>query len=375
MKGTKDNRYGNVDELLSGEGSDAVPARRRRPRAPAIDAMRGENKPLKAIEVVTQEKESLEEQLKVQRDDAATKITRLEKQLKSQRGNENPISLVMPVTKQRVSFELTLLDPTLIDVSPENERIQSFLDAISLQDILPSIKKQGQQKPGTVRPIAGGRFELIEGSRRLAAVKLAGAQYLALVGAVPDADVRELSVIENKHQDVSAYEKARAYDNQIKSGDYDNWTQLGAAKGISSSHISRYKLCVELDEIFVRILPSPSDMPLSYGETISALMKKGAKELLAQAEKLLLARQGASDDGSSLVDAEGIIKLLKSAVRNKLKKPTAKKPVEYKTKNGDVCLKHSLTNKGTSKFELVGADQAQVEKVLTFLKAALKVNT
>ncbi len=111
--------------------------------------------------------------------------------------------MTMPVTQQEVVFELQRIDPSKIDVSPENERIQEFLDEISLRDILPSIRKQGQQFPGTVRPKKDGRFELIEGSRRLKAAVLAKKPYLALVGDVPDADVRELSVIENKHQDVS----------------------------------------------------------------------------------------------------------------------------------------------------------------------------
>ena len=279
----------------------------------------------------------------------------------------------MPVTKQEVIFELKHVDPSLIDVSPENERIQGFLDEISLQDILPSIKKHRQQKPGTLRPKQGGRFELIEGSRRLAAVKLANHQYLALVGDVPDADVRELGIIENKHQDVSPYEKAKAYQRQIENGEYENWTQLGAARGISSSHISRYRACVELDELFVRILPSPSDMPLSYGETIAQLKKKGEDDLKSKAGELLQNRKTAIADKLEVPDAEEVVKLLKSAVRAKSETPKAWKPVIYKSKDGKV-LKHSVTNRGSTKFEISGVDEGQLEKILAFLTSTMKVN-
>jgi len=196
-----------------------------------------------------------------------------------------------------------------------------------------SLDNLKQQKPGTLRPKKDGRFELIEGSRRLAAVKLANQEYLALVGDVPDADVRELGIIENKHKDVSPYEKAKAYQHQIECGEYKNWTQLGAAKGISSSQVLRYRACVELDEVFIRILPSPSDMPLYYGETIDRLKKKGERTLLGKAQELLDMRKVAISDKTELPDVEEVIKLLKSAVRIKMEEPKTWKPVVYKSKD------------------------------------------
>jgi ParB family chromosome partitioning protein len=316
--------------------------------------------------------EALAEATRMFEEEKRNLLSKLEESSSSSSGT--PIILTMPVTKQEVTFELKRVDPSLIDVSTENERIQEFLDEISLQDILPSIRKHGQQKPGTIRPKPDGRYELIEGSRRLAAVKIAGSPYLALVGAVPDADVRELGVIENRHQDVSPYEKAKSFERHINSGEFENWTQLGAAKGISSSHISRFRACVQLPEIFVRILPSPSDMPLSYGETISSLLKKDADSLSAKAEELLNLRQEALKTKSELPDAEMIIKLLKSAVRSKTPKPTAKKPIIYKSKDGKVCIKHSLQrNNGSNKFELSGVDDEKLEKIKGFILSTLGI--
>jgi ParB family transcriptional regulator, chromosome partitioning protein len=247
------------------------------------------------------------------------------------------------------------------------------LDEISLQDILPSIRKHGQQKPGTVRPIDGGRFELIEGSRRLAAVKLAKREYLALVGDVPDADIRELGVIENKHKDVSPYEKAKAYLRQIENGEYENWTQLGAAKGISPPHISRYRACAELEEVYVRLLPSPSDMTLSYGETIARLIKKDGEGLASKAEELCKLRQASVLEKQELPNAEEALKILKSAVRTKAEVPKAKKPVIYKSKDGARTVKHSITNQGTTKLELAGLSQEEVSRVIEHIQGMLKM--
>jgi ParB family chromosome partitioning protein len=370
------DKYGNLDDILKPAETDVAVAPRRRRPSPALGAMQGD-RPVSLTERLKTEKQAAEQALVETRETFAKEKADLLKRLErsaSEGGADSPISFVMPVTKQRVDFQLLELDPDLIDVSTENERIQDYLDEISLRDILPSIKKHGQQKPGTVRPSAEGRYELIEGSRRLAAVKLSGQPYLALVGDVPDADVRELSVIENKQQDVSPYEKAVAYQKRIEHGEFDNWTQLGAAMGISSSHISRFRACVELDDLFVRILPSPSDMPLSYGETVAQLRKKGELALLSKAEELLKIRQAFLGDEDELFSVEDIIKLLKSAVRAKINTPTIKKPVSYRSKDGAVVLKHTISRRtGSNKFELVGVPEDKLEQIRDYLVKSLGV--
>jgi len=371
-------KYGNIDQLLHApdeKSENQVTTRKRRP-APAIAAMTGDKRPISVTEKLKSEKEDAEKALEKATSSFEKEKTSMLQELEQAKktgGAGSPIVLTMPVTKQEVTFELQRIDPELIDVSTENERIQEFLDEISLNDILPSVKKHGQQKPGTVRPKEGGRFELIEGSRRLASVKLAGKKYLALVGEVPDADVRELGVIENKHQDVSPYEKSMAYKRMIESGEFENWTQLGAAKGISSSHISRYRACVDLDKLYVRILPSPSDMPLSYGETIGALLKKEEQALNKKAKELLSQREGSLKDSTELTDVEDILKILKSAVRTKAEAPKSWKPVIYKSSDGKQSLKHAVTNKGATKFELVGVGEKDLEKILQFLTKTMGV--
>ncbi|MBY5963598.1 ParB/RepB/Spo0J family partition protein [Marinobacter nauticus] len=374
----KPNKYGNIDELLPGGGEEtdsSSSTRKRRRPSPALGAMQGERRPISVTESLKEEKAKAERALEEATSKFEEEKQELLRLLESKESEEKgkPIVLTMPVTQQEVVFELQRIDPSKIDVSPENERIQEFLDEISLRDILPSIRKQGQQFPGTVRPKKDGRFELIEGSRRLKAAVLAKKPYLALVGDVPDADVRELSVIENKHQDVSYFEKAKAWERQINDGEFANWTQLGAAKGISSSNINRYKACVELDEKFVRILPSPSDMPLSYGEMISKLRKKNERSLLAKVEELLELRKESMKEGGESLGVEEVIKALKSSVRVRQAQPKAKAPVLYKSPEGDRFLKHGITNKGTTKFEIDGADEESLSKIVEFLTKTLGV--
>lgn len=377
----KDNiekKYGNIDDILGSSDTETSPVKTTRKKSrrvnPALAIASGEAKTTKGIDRLNDQlveaQKALEKEKESHEKERQALIELHEKEM-SISGKAKPFTLVMPVTKQEISFTTKEIDPSLIDVSPENERIQEFLDEVSLHDILPSIKKEGQQKPGTVRPKANGRYELIEGSRRLAGVKLAKKKYIAFVGDVPDADVRHLAEIENTHKDVSPYEKALSFQKQIDEGVYRNWSQIGVAKGISESHIHRYKSCADLPEIFVSILLSPSDMPLSYGETVRSLLKKNSKALYAAAEEVL-AERNSNKSIEAKMDIDGVIKFLKSSVRTKQNAPTAKKPLLYKSDAGAV-LKHSLTSKGDTKFELKGVDEESLKKITDYLIKTLGV--
>lgn len=376
----KDNKYGNLDELLPGSSDENIDSlststRKRRRPSPALGAMQGERRPISVTDALKEEKAKIERKLEETKSLFKKERDELLARLEAERVNSSgkPIVLTMPITRQEVSFELRRIDPSLIDVSPENQRIQEFLDEISLSDILPSIKKQGQQYPGTVRPKESGRYELIEGSRRLRSAVLAGIDYLALVGDVPDADVRELSIIENKSQDVSYYEKAKAWERQIKAGEFKNWTQLGAFHGMSSSNINRYKACAELSQDFIRILPSPSDMPLSYGEVVAKLLKKDADQLTSKVQELLALRGKSSREGSELVGVDEILRQLKSSVRARHKSATIWSPVFYKSNQGDRSLRHSISSKGTTKFEIEGISDEELKDVVELLTKKLGV--
>ena len=392
----KQDKYGDIDSLLGGSDEAVAtkqPARTRRP-SPAIGVLTGNNAPLTTTDKLKQEKEAVEkeltkaqeqfdkergelleqaqkakEQFKKDKDDLLNQIKEAEKSGHDFEG----MTLTMPITKKEVWLEKKYISTDLIDVSPENERDQELLDEISLSDILPSFRIKGQQKPGLLRPKSKGRFELIEGSRRLASAKICKVDYLALVGDVPDADVRDLSIIENNHKDVSYYEKAKAYQRQIDNKEYDNWTQLGAAKGISKSHIGRYSACAKLDKLFVKILPSPSDMTLTYGEDIGKLLKKDTETIIEKAQELLEIRRSASNDKTKLQSADEILKQLKRSLLPKIKKPNAKNSVIYKSPDETRSLKHSTTNKGATKLEISGANEEQLNKILSFVSKTMKI--
>lgn len=397
-------KYFDVDEALGGEETEPKPARKRVSRAsPAIRTVTGDkNRPAnrlkdmqesaqreideakkvaleakQEVEKAKRETEFVQEQLKAAEQALENMRSELEDKvdeaLKGGAG-DGGIKLPMPVTKQEVVFRAMYIDPSKIVVSSENERVQDFLDEVSVKDILPSIRKKGQQVPGMVRPIGNGMYELIFGSRRNKVAEILGNDFFTLVGPVPDADVRELSEEENLRKDISPYEKAKSYQKLLDEGVYENWTQLGAAKGISSSHISRYSQLLQLDSSFIKILPSPSDMNLNYGETVLGLLAKAKEEVLVAVEELLELRKDALEGVAEVLSYKEILKKLKAATRTNIKAPVLKKPVVYKSKSGDSAFKHSILTNGETKFQFENVDQSKIDKLLKVILKELKMS-
>ena len=82
-----------------------------------------------------------------------------------------------------------------------------------IRELARSIQEQGVIQPVLVRAVDVDRYELIAGERRLRAVKHLGvAEIPAIVRRVADADVLEMSIIENiQREELNPLEEAKAY--------------------------------------------------------------------------------------------------------------------------------------------------------------------
>ncbi len=82
-----------------------------------------------------------------------------------------------------------------------------------IEELASSIKQQGVIQPILVRMVDTDRYELIAGERRFRAVKFLGlGEIPAIVRRVADADVMEMSIIENiQREELNALEEAKAY--------------------------------------------------------------------------------------------------------------------------------------------------------------------
>ena len=72
-------------------------------------------------------------------------------------------------------------------LKPGRYQPRTRMDDASLAELADSIREQGVMQPILVRPVEGGRFEIIAGERRWRAAQKAGLREVpALVKSVPD---------------------------------------------------------------------------------------------------------------------------------------------------------------------------------------------
>ena len=81
---------------------------------------------------------------------------------------------------------------------PGKYQPRTRMDPGSLEELAASIKEQGVMQPILVRPVGGGRHEIIAGERRWRAAQLAElGEVPCLVREIPDDAALAMSLIEN----------------------------------------------------------------------------------------------------------------------------------------------------------------------------------
>lgn len=141
-------------------------------------------------------------------------------------------------------FEFIRIKAGTIDkrtyVDGVNAREQLCLNRISLNDILPTIQKHGQQFPGIGRYGKDGQIEVLDGSRRRMSCILAEKDFFILVTreALSDEQAKYVSDIANVSKPLSLYEQGAQYKQLLKDGDYEDQKTLAAGEGVHEPIVS-----------------------------------------------------------------------------------------------------------------------------------------
>lgn len=154
---------------------------------------------------------------------------------KQERGLGRGIEALFSVEENNTS-EVAKIDIELV-FPQENQPRKSF-DPELLKELADSIREHGVLQPVLLRPISHG-YEIIAGERRWRAAKMAGLEKLpALVREMDDAEVAEISLIENlQRDDLSVIEEAMAYRNLLEKHQYTQ-EKLAGKIGKSRTHIT-----------------------------------------------------------------------------------------------------------------------------------------
>src|SRR3954468_23886846 len=97
-------------------------------------------------------------------------------------------------------------------ISPNPRQPRQALDEAGLVALSESLRERGVLQPVLVRPLPGGKYELIAGERRWRAAQIAELETIpAVVQSHEDAESLELALIENMaREDLNPVEEARA---------------------------------------------------------------------------------------------------------------------------------------------------------------------
>jgi ParB family chromosome partitioning protein len=228
--------------------------------------------------------------------------------VKPERGLGRGLDALFSVDQNTSEIQIAEVDISLI--SPQKNQPRKNFDQLLLRELADSIREMGVLQPVLLRPV-GERYEIVAGERRWRAAGIAGLKTLpALIRELEDAEVAEISLIENlQRDDLSIIEEAMAYRNMIEQYRYSQ-ESLSQRIGKSRVHISNT----------MRLLGLP-------GEVIVLLEKKQisaghARALLglSSATAQIKAAQKIAQGKISVRETEEIIRFQKVAGVKDMKK-------------------------------------------------------
>ncbi|MCO7556883.1 ParB/RepB/Spo0J family partition protein [Metapseudomonas otitidis] len=160
------------------------------------------------------------------------------------------------------------------------------MDPTALEELAQSIKAQGVMQPIVVRPIGGGRFEIIAGERRWRASQQAGLDRIpALVREVPDEAAIAMALIENiQREDLSPIEEAVALQ-RLQHEFQLTQQQVAEAVGKSRVTITNLLRLIGLPEE-VKTLLAHGDLEMGHARALLGLplerQVEGARHVVAR---------------------------------------------------------------------------------------------
>jgi len=171
----------------------------------------------------------------------------------------------------------------LIDRNPFQTR--TAFDQAKLTELAQSIAATGVVQPIIVRPLAAGRYQLINGERRLLASREAGKSTIpAIVRQVSDELAMEMTIVENlQRADLNPMEQARAY--QRLSNDFKmTQEQMALRTGKERASVANFLRLLRLPEGVQQKVEAGD---LSFGHARTLLGLQTPEQITAAAQKVM----------------------------------------------------------------------------------------
>lgn len=196
------------------------------------------------------------------------------------RGMGRGLAAILSATPGNEGEEFRDLPIDLITASPRQPR--RHFEEEALARLAESLTARGVLQPVLVRPLLGGRFELIAGERRWRAARLAGLDTIpALVRARADAEALEIALIENMaREDLNPVEEARACAALVEELGLTR-ESVGQRVGRSRVAVSNLLRLLDLPDDALSLIES-GDLSEGHGRALLLAEDHGARRRLAR---------------------------------------------------------------------------------------------
>jgi ParB family transcriptional regulator, chromosome partitioning protein len=167
-------------------------------------------------------------------------------------------------------------------IEPNPEQPRSNFDAPALNALAGSISSAGLLQPLIVRPVVGGRYELVAGERRWRAARKAGLDKVpAVIRTSPDDERLQAALIENMvREDLNPVEEARACASLVEDLGISK-EELARRVGRSRAAISNLIRLLDLPDPVLTLLEK-GELTEGHGRAILQLPDQDARTRLAK---------------------------------------------------------------------------------------------
>ncbi|WP_294796743.1 ParB/RepB/Spo0J family partition protein [uncultured Fenollaria sp.] len=199
---------------------------------------------------------------------------KLGKGLGSLLGVESITEITEKSKNELMDLEMAMVVPT------EAQPRQSFKED-TIKELAESIEKNGLLQPIVVRPMAGGKYQIIAGERRYRAFKKLGrASIPAIVRDYEDEEVDKLQLVENvQREDLNPYDEAIAY-LKLKEKYGLKQDDIAKAVGKSRPYISNMTRLLSLEDEILEMLKN-GEITVSHAKLILSVETKEERLKLA----------------------------------------------------------------------------------------------
>ncbi|GAB1388325.1 MAG: chromosome partitioning protein ParB [Rubrivivax sp.] len=186
-------------------------------------------------------------------------------------------------------------------LQPGKYQPRTRMDEGSLYELAESIKSQGVMQPILVRPVSGGRYEIIAGERRFRAAGLAGlAEVPVLVRDVADEAAAVMALIENiQREDLNPLEEAQGLQrlvDEFKLTHEQAAQAVGRSRSAASNLLRLLKLAPTVQQMLMagdlEMGHARALLPLPAAQQVMAAQTVAAKKLSVRETEKLAASQG-----------------------------------------------------------------------------------